>query len=144
MFSKACEYGIKATIHISRQSQQGERVSLKAVAKEIDSPVAFTAKILQSLANSNIIISSKGPTGGYEIPKSEQSKITLFHIVEAIDGDNIYNGCGLGLKQCNEQKPCPIHFKFKVIREELKNMLKSTTIYELANGLQEGLAFLKR
>ena len=46
MFSKACEYGIKATIHISHQSQQGHRVSLKAVAKAIDFPIAFTAKIL--------------------------------------------------------------------------------------------------
>ena len=144
MFSKACEYGIKATIHISHQSQKGERVSLKAVAKAIDSPVAFTAKILQSLASNNIIASSKGPTGGYEIPKVKQAKITLHQIVEAIDGDKIYSGCGLGLKQCNEDKPCPIHFKFKAIRDDLKTMLQSTTVHELANGLHEGLAFLKR
>ena len=58
MFSKACEYGIKASIHISQQSQQGERVSLKSVAKAIDSLIAFTAKILQSLANNNIIAST--------------------------------------------------------------------------------------
>ena len=144
MFSKACEYGIRATIHISHRSQHGEKVSLKAVARAIDSPVAFTAKILQSLASSNIIASSKGPTGGYEIPKNMQAKITIYHIVEAIDGDKIYNGCGLGLKQCNEQVPCPIHFKFKAIRDDLKTMLKSTTINELTNGLHEGLAFLKR
>jgi len=144
MFSKACEYGIKATIHISHQSQQEMRVSLKAVAKAIDSPVAFTAKILQSLANSNIITSSKGPTGGYEILSDKRNIITLYHIVEAIDGDKIYNGCGLGLEQCNEQKPCPIHYKFKTVRDDLKAMLKSTTITELTNGLHEGLAFLKR
>lgn len=144
MFSKACEYGIKATIHISHQSQKDTRVSLKAVAKAIDSPVAFTAKILQSLANSNIITSSKGPTGGYEILNDQRNIITLYHIVEAIDGDKIYNGCGLGLEQCNEQKPCPLHFKFKAIRDELKTMLTSTTISELTNGLHEGLSFLKR
>ncbi len=144
MFSKACEYGIKAAIHISHQSLQGERVSLKAVAKAIDSPVAFTAKILQSLASNSIIASTKGPTGGYEIPNDRQDKITLYQIVEAIDGDKIYTGCGLGLEQCNEKKPCPIHFKFKGIREDLKTMLKSTTVHELAIGLHEGVAFLKR
>ena len=144
MFSKACEYGIRATIHISHQSQKGERVSLKAVAKAIDSPVAFTAKILQSLANNNIIVSSKGPTGGYEIPENNGFQIMLSHIVEAIDGDKIYNGCGLGLKQCNEQKPCPMHFKFKAVRDDLRQMLQTTTVAELTNGLQEGLAFLKR
>ena len=144
MFSKACEYGIKAIIHISHQSQQGRRVSLKEVAKAIDSPVAFTAKILQSLANNQIIMSVKGPTGGYEIPQGDQAKITLQQIVKAIDGDKIYNGCGLGLKQCNERKPCPIHFKFKAIRDDLKSMLQTTTIAELADGLHEGMAFLKQ
>ncbi|MBW2938031.1 Rrf2 family transcriptional regulator [Aureisphaera sp. CAU 1614] len=144
MFSKACEYGIRATIHISHQSQKGQRVSLKEVAKAIDSPVAFTAKILQSLANNNIIVSTKGATGGYEIPQSNHDIVTLLQIVEAIDGDNIYNGCGLGLNQCNELKPCPIHFQFKAIRDNLKNMLQTTNINELANGLHNGVAFLKR
>jgi Rrf2 family iron-sulfur cluster assembly transcriptional regulator len=144
MFSKACEYGIKATIHISHQSQQGNRVGLKAVAQAIDSPVAFTAKILQSLASHNIISSAKGPSGGYEIPKNKLSQVTLHQIVEAIDGDDIYNGCGLGLKQCNELKPCPMHFKFKAIRDDLKTMLSTTTVNELATELNEGLAFLKR
>ncbi len=144
MFSKACEYGIRATIHISDRSQQGERVSLKAVAKAIDSPVAFTAKILQSLAKHNLVISTKGASGGYEIPEKRRSEITLFHIVEAIDGDNIYNGCGLGLKNCNERKPCPMHHQFKSIRDDLKHMLQSTTVQQLANELHDGLAFLKR
>lgn len=144
MFSKACEYGIRATIHISHQSRQGKRVSLKEVAKAIDSPVAFTAKILQSLANNNIVLSTKGPAGGYEIPEGEQSRIAVYQIVKAIDGEKTYNGCGLGLKQCNEQKPCPLHFKFKAIRDDLKNMLQTTTIEELADGLHEGMAFLKR
>lgn len=144
MFSKSCEYGVRAIIHISHQSKQGKRVRLKEVAKAINSPVAFTAKILQSLANNQIVVSVKGATGGYEIPEKEQAKITLYHIVKAIDGDKIYNGCGLGLKQCNAQKPCPIHFKFITIRQDLKTMLQTTTIDELANGLFEGMAFLKR
>lgn len=144
MFSKACEYGIKAAIHISHQSQKDERVSLKAVAKAIDSPVAFTAKILQALAKSNLIDSSKGPRGGYEMTESMRAQITLFHIVEAIDGDKIYNGCGLGLKQCNELKPCPIHLQFKAVRDDLKAMLQSTTIDELTKGLREGSAYLVR
>ena len=144
MFSKACEYGIRAAIHIGHQSKQGERVSLKAVAKAIDSPVAFTAKILQALAKDGIIISTKGPTGGYEISAKKNTKTTLLQIVNAIDGDRIYNGCGLGLKQCNASKPCPLHHQFAAIRGELKTMLKTTTIQDLRDGLHEGMFFLKR
>lgn len=143
MFSKACEYGIRAAIHISHRSQQGERVSLNAIAGAIDSPVAFTAKILQSLANDDIIISSKGPNGGYEIPEKKQKRITLLQIVTAIDGEKIFDGCGLGLKNCNDKTPCPLHSRFKEIRSNLKLMLKNTTIYELAIGLQKGEGILK-
>lgn len=144
MFSKACEYGIRAAIHISHQSQNGNRVSLKAIAKAIDSPVAFTAKILQSLAKNNVVTSTKGPTGGYEIIENAHNKVTLLHVVKAIDGDKIYNGCGLGLNKCNEHKPCPMHDQFKAIREQLKTMLETTSIKELTNGLPEGMCFLKR
>ena len=71
-------------------------------------------------------------------------KIKLCHIVSAIDGDDIYNGCGLGLKNCNELKPCPVHDKFKAIRDDLKKMLETTTLKELTEGLESGLTFLKR
>ncbi|WP_020535297.1 RrF2 family transcriptional regulator [Lewinella cohaerens] len=144
MFSKACEYGIRATIHLARLSEKDQRSSLKEVAEAIDSPVAFTGKILQSLARNGIILSIKGPTGGYEISKSKLSIITLSEIVDAIDGGDIYRGCGLGLKNCNESKPCPMHFQFKAIRDDLKQMLEETTVQDLANELHSGLAFLKR
>ncbi|GJM33341.1 MAG: hypothetical protein DHS20C18_23420 [Saprospiraceae bacterium] len=144
MFSKACEYGIKATLFIALQSLQDQRVNLKDIAKEINSPVAFTAKILQQLAKNNIVDSVKGPTGGFQIEKKRIDKIRLSEIVSAIDGDAIYKGCGLGLKECNANKPCPLHNKFAIIRDDLKEMLEGTSLYELATGLEVGLTFLKR
>ena len=65
-------------------------------------------------------------------------------IVHAIDGDDIYVGCGLGLKECNANQPCPLHDKFVDIRTDLKNMLENTSLYELATGLEVGLTYLKR
>lgn len=144
MFSKACEYAIRATIYIAVQSNQDKRVGIKDIAKEIDSPEAFTAKILQQLSKNNIVNSIKGPNGGFEIGKQEMHKIKLSKIVSAIDGDTIYKGCGLGFKQCSEKQPCPVHDKFKVVRNELRNMLETTTILELSLGLKSGLTFLHR
>ena len=144
MFSKACEYGIRAAIYIAGQSVNDNRVSLKDIANEIDSPVAFTAKILQQLVRSNILHSVKGPSGGFEIGKNELSKINLSQIVSAIDGDDIFNGCGLGMNVCSEVHPCPVHDKFKEIRDTLKNMLENTSIYELSVGIKNGSTYLKR
>ena len=67
MFSKACEYGIKASVYIVEHSLKNEKVSLKDVAKAIGSPEAYTSKILQQLSRSNVIRSEKGPAGGFSI-----------------------------------------------------------------------------
>lgn len=144
MFSKTCEYGIRATIYIASCSKEGKRTRLKDIASKIDSPEAFTAKILQLLAKNNIIDSVKGPAGGFEISEKKMKSIMLHKIVLAIDGDKIYNGCGLGLHKCNASKPCPLHNKFELIRDELKSMLTTTSIYTLSEGLSEGLVWLKR
>jgi Rrf2 family protein len=144
MFSKACEYGIRATIYIAMQSLEGNRVNLKEIAAAIDSPVAFTAKILQQLVKNNIVESVKGAKGGFQIERSRIDSIKLNQIVSAIDGDKIFEGCALGLKECDESLPCPVHFKFKEIRDDLEKMTKETSIYELATGLEVGLTFLKR
>jgi Rrf2 family iron-sulfur cluster assembly transcriptional regulator len=144
MFSKACEYAIRASIYIAEQSLLDRKVSLIEVAEAIESPVAYTSKILQQLAKNNIIHSDKGPTGGFSMDKQNTNKIKLSTIVFAIDGNDIYIGCGLGLKQCNEKKPCPVHNKFKLIRDELKKMLETTTLKSLAIDYEKGITFLKR
>ncbi|EDP71833.1 transcriptional regulator, BadM/Rrf2 family protein [Flavobacteriales bacterium ALC-1] len=143
MFSKACEYGIKATIYIATNSYEKKRVSLKEIAKEIDSPVAFTAKILQDLVRHQIINSVQGAYGGFEIEKHKIPTIKLAQIVNAIDGDKIYSGCGLGLHTCDEEHPCPVHDKFKIVRTELKDMLENTNLEELALDIKSGTSFLK-
>lgn len=143
MFSKACEYGIKASIYIAISSSEGKRVTPKEISEEINSPQAFTAKILQALVRHDVITSVKGAYGGFEIDKSQINQIKLAQIVNAIDGDKIYRGCGLGLEKCNENHPCPVHDKFKSIRNNLQYMLENTTLEELALDIKSGISFLK-
>lgn len=144
MFSKTCEYGIKALIFIAFQSGFQKRVGLNDIAEEINSPVSFTAKILQKLVKNGLLKSLKGPTGGFVIDEIMAEQITLSMIVSAIDGEAVYKGCGLGLEDCNEDKPCPVHHKFKAVRDELRDMLEKTTLKELTLGIDGGLTFLRR
>lgn len=143
MFSKACEYGIKATIFIAVNSSENKRVTPSEISSEIDSPTAFTAKILQALVRHGVVKSVRGAYGGFEMDKDKIASTKLSQIVYAIDGDNIYKGCGLGLHTCNENHPCPVHDKFKVIRDELRDMLENTTIEQLALDIKSGVSFLK-
>lgn len=143
MFSKACEYGIRGMLYIARSSKEGARVGIKEIAKAIDSPEPFMAKILQDLSRKGLVLSIKGPNGGFYMD-TRHLRISLADIVTAIDGDQLFNGCGLGLKACNEKKPCPIHYEFKTIRSNLKSMLQSTALEEFTEDLEKGVFYLKR
>ena len=143
MFSKSCEYAIKAAIYIANNSLLDIKVGFVDIAKEIDSPEAFTAKILQKLTKEGVILSVRGVNGGFFIPKNLIVKVKLAHIVQAIDGDAVFKGCGLGMEKCNANRPCPLHDKFMSIRSHLRIMLETTNLEELALGLKSGETFLK-
>lgn len=143
MFSKACEYGIRATLYVAAQSLQGKRVVLPEIAKAIDSPEPFTAKILQQLAKAQLIQSNKGPNGGFSLSENDLENIKLKDLVLAIDGDSLFKECGLGLKSCDEQSPCPIHHKFKPIRAQIIEMLETTSLKTISEQLEAGNTVLK-
>ncbi|MBS1778834.1 MAG: Rrf2 family transcriptional regulator [Bacteroidetes bacterium] len=142
MFSKSCEYGIRAVIYIVSASKNGERVGISEICQNIDAPEHFTAKILQILTRNRIVSSQKGVHGGFYLD-DYQKGLALIEVVTAIDGKTLFTGCGLGLKQCSETNPCPIHSKFKSIRNDIKKMLEQTTIEELGNSIKKGKSVLK-
>lgn len=142
MLSKTCEYAIRALIFIAQRSQEGERAGIREIAKAIDSPEHFIAKILQDLGRKGFVQSAKGPNGGFYLDKSA-AKHTLADIVREIDGDKIFTGCGLGLPQCSEKHPCPLHNEFKAIRERIKHMLEKAKLGELTGELRRNLTHLK-
>ena len=141
MFSKACEYAIRAMIYIVTKTSDGSRVGIKDIANKTDTPEPFVAKVLQILSRKQIVASIKGPNGGFFI-EPKRKHIPLIDIVKAIDGDALFLSCGLGIKNCSEKKPCPIHYEFKAIRDQITEMLKTNTIQDLAEGLVSGHTFL--
>ncbi len=142
MFSKTCEYAIRACIFIAAQSNENKRTTIKDISENIDSPRSFTAKILQVLAKKELVHSIKGIGGGFEIPKQNIKKINLAQIVTAIDGDAIFTSCGLGINHCSDEHPCPLNKRFKSIRKDLALMLKNTCLEELVFDVNSGDSFL--
>ncbi len=143
MFSKTCEYAIRAMLFIAQKSKDGERVGIKEIAKGIDSPEHFVAKILQDLSRKNLVQSVKGPNGGFYHDKTSL-KYSMADIVRIVDGDKIFEGCGLGLRQCSETHPCPIHHEFKKIRRDIKRVLENAKLGTFSEELEKQLTFLKR
>ena len=143
IFSKTCEYAMRAVFFIAAKTADGGRVGIKEIATGIGSPEHFLAKILQDLSRRGVIQSAKGPNGGFYVDEVILN-MPLSSIVEAVDGNGIFTGCGLGLEQCSEDNPCPIHHDFKSIRNQIQALLKTTKIGEFNEDLNLGIAVLKK
>lgn len=144
MFSKSCEYGIKAALYISSQSIEKRRVKIGDIVRNIGSPEAFTGKILGVLSKNKIVDSYTGPNGGFEIKQENLHSTTIADIVRAIDGDSFFIGCVLGLSHCDENKPCPMHNTVTSIRSEMREVLQTTTLFELATEIEKREFLLTR
>jgi len=130
MFSKSCEYGIRALTVIGKASEEDRRIGIKEICKLANTPESFTAKILQQLVKRNIINSQKGPSGGFYF-KRDLASISLYEVVNTIDGENIFNRCGLGLDKCDAKNPCPMHDRYEGVRDDLVKMCKSSSLLQL-------------
>lgn len=142
MFSKTCEYALRALIYIAQQSKNDSRVGIKDIAKSINSPEHFIAKILQDLSRKGFVQSVKGPNGGFYMDH-KNLEIPIAEIVREIDGDKLFTGCGLGLEECSEAHPCPLHNQFKSIRQDLRIMLECSKIQMFVDNLDLKLTHLK-
>jgi len=143
IFSKTCEYAMRSVFYIAHRTSNGGRVGIKEIASGIDSPEHFLGKILQDLSRKGIVKSAKGPNGGFYMDHDSLNR-PLSEVVEAVDGNQIFIGCGLGLKHCSEINPCPLHDEFKEIRNQMKKMLTDTMIYEFNEDLNLGITKLKK
>ena len=144
MFSKSCEYAIRAAIYVTKQSIKKRKVSQREVALKTNSPEAFTAKILHKLVKANVLNSTKGPNGGLYVEENSLKSVKLSQIVYAIDGDGLLEDCSLGLEKCNPQKPCILHEQFSAVRAEIKKTIERTTLETLAQKILKGQSFLVR
>ena len=141
MFSKTCEYGIRAMIFVAQKSKEGSRISLKEIAKGTGAPEHFIAKIMQELSRKKMVRSIKGPNGGFYM-QPEEMQVSLAEIVTTLDGRGIYNDCVMGLKACNEKTPCPMHHQYKDIKKALIEMIEGNTIGDFNQKLDSGNYFL--
>ena len=110
--------------------------SIKELSKKLDIPYHFLGKIMQDLAYKGLLISQKGPSGGFALAMPAKD-ITFFHIVEAIDGLAFSKSCVLGFSECSGKNPCAVHERWASLREGIYTMLISKNIGQLARDMKK-------
>ena len=141
MFSRSTEYALRAVVFLAKHTSEEVRLGRKAIAEQLGFPEPYLAKILQHLVKHKVIQSVKGPNGGFFAPQ-ETMNISLLDIIDANEGLSFFKRCGLGLVECDENNPCPIHKEYGVFREGLYKMLSDKKIKDVIDDLDSGIAFI--
>lgn len=129
IFSKKCEHGLQAVLLLSSK-YEGKSVNAADIAEELKIPKEFVAKILQSLRKVGIVESKRGKEGGFALAK-KPSEIKLIDIVKALDGEDMFKTCVLGFPGCSPENPCPVHYKWGKIRDDIHEMLEKDSLEDL-------------
>lgn len=132
MFNKETEYALRGLVYIKIQNMIGKKPGVAEIAREIDAPPFFTAKILQRMARQGYVNSVKGKGGGFYFDETKPD-LPIKDLIVATEGSNLLSGCGFGLRHCNANNPCPLHEKYSPIRESINNLVSTETIQSLAS-----------
>lgn len=136
ILSRTSQYAIQALIYIATQPS-GEPILNRRIAEYLGVPTAYLAKIMQSLCKGNLLYSYRGRQGGFCLREGGE-KTDLMQIVTLIEGVGFTDNCVLGLKICSEETACPMHSKWKPIKEKIVSLLNEQTLDRLALAVQSG------
>lgn len=144
MFSKSTEYALRAVIYISKFSNADSKVGLEEISNAIDSPASFTAKILQKITkNSDLVGSVTGPKGGFYMT-DKAKKMSLIEVLNILNEEEIIDKCILGLEECSETNPCPLHAQYKQIKPKIIEMFRSKSLQDLVDEVTEEKLILRK
>ena len=137
MFSRSCQYALQSVLYICLHGGEHKAVKIKEISDSQNIPIHFLGKVLQILVKHKVLGSMKGPNGGFVMAEKKEN-LTLLEIVSIIDGLDIFEQCGIGLKVCSDNNPCPIHNDYKAVKKNIKKLLAKKTIKKLCKDVKKG------
>lgn len=136
VLSRTSQYAIQALIYIATQAP-GEPVLNRDIADRLNVPAAYLAKILQSLCKHGLLDSFRGRLGGFCL-REGMHKTTLMQVLLLTEGPDFTKNCILGLKECSDETACPMHFKWKPVKNKIIAMMNEMSLDDLAKAVQTG------
>ena len=127
--TRAAEYAVRCILFICMKAQ-GEIVTKREIAREMDIPDQFLGKIAGALARAVILEIVQGARGGYRLLRMP-SKISLLDVVEAIGGEIFLNDCIMNTSSCSRVQGCAVHRVWEKARNQLRETLDCTLFSDL-------------
>lgn len=146
MLSNTCKYALRALIYLGKYSEKNNRIGIKKISEDLGLSSPFLGKILQNLVKQKLLVSTKGPNGGFALGKKAEN-ITLWDIVTKVDGEEFFTNCLITLEPCkthDETKPlCPVHAQYDKLRTDIGVFYKETTLAIISQDIEKYEEFVK-
>lgn len=129
LLTKSTEYGIRIVLYLAKVGGNGY-VRIREISDHCGVPSFRLSKVAQKLTRVGLLESYTGPIGGIRLGRAADD-ICLLDVVRAVEGEDTFTRCVLGLKGCGDMNPCAIHEHWKEAREVILNMFEGRTLEEL-------------
>lgn len=131
--SSRTECGIRALIEINNRTGN-EPVKRATIAERQDIPLPFLSQILKSLVNGKIILSTRGPGGGYILAKPA-AETSLLEVINLLQGPVMPRQC-VNEKQtnkCEQAQNCGLINVWQQLRDAGEAVLRNTSIADVSS-----------
>lgn len=131
MLSQTAEYALRAAVHLAERHGTGP-IRVDDIASELDVPRNYLSKILHILAKAELLRSTRGPNGGFELAEPP-AKTPLIEVVRHFDPALASEGsaCLLGREACRDDDPCAAHDRWGAVRTQVQSFFQNTTLGNL-------------
>ncbi len=109
----------------------GRSRRVREIAAGLGVPATYLAKVLQGLTRAGLLRAVRGPGGGVRLARAARD-IRLWDVLAALEPVGEFERCFLGLGECDDAHPCPLHESWGPIRARLLEMLQSRSLGEFA------------
>lgn len=140
MLSNTCKYALRALIYLGKFSTDDKRIGIKKISEDLGLSSPFLGKILQNLVKQKLLVSTKGPNGGFALARQAE-EISLMDIVIKVDGEEFFTNCLISLEPCRTHDPskplCPVHAQYEQLRGEITRFYENTSLRTISNDIEK-------
>ena len=130
-------YGLRALVELGLAIGRGP-VSAALIAKQQHLSVAYLEQLLHRLKSRNLLLSIRGPKGGYVLAK-DPGQMPIGEIVRILDGDQpVHNGGAKGKDASHRHAQRIAGAVFHCVHERLAKSLDEVTLQDLCDEAQDG------
>ena len=129
MLSKTSQYALRAILYLAGQPAE-RSVRATDVAEDLGVPANYLSKILHALTRTGLLVSERGPGGGFRLARVPE-KITVADAIEPFETLGERRQCLLGRPECRDVDACAVHTRWKEVSEGMLDFFHETTVAEL-------------